>query len=138
MKILIKNKKKVMLSKLDIANAMIAELEKEIVRLNKIIAEFKEDKRNRPYMERDDDSPCSYHGTTLGELEDAENDINARVIHPFDSQDDIVVRIGDKVTTKYAQDWTIKAFNSDGTISFYETEKTLDSDRIAYKISRSK
>lgn len=125
-----------MFSKLDVALARITELEKEIIRLNQIISEFVEEKNNQPYMERDDNSPCDYHGTTWAELEDAKNDPNSRIIHPFDSQDDIVIKIGDKVFTKYGNYWTIKAFNSDGTISFCETEETLESHRICYRISR--
>jgi len=118
--------------KLALAEARIAELEKENATLKQRIRSLEEE---TPMRQEDWESPCTYHGTTIAEIADAQNDPNARVIHPFDSQDSIVVRIGDKVVTKYGDEWTIKAFTNHG-IAFEETDKCLDECRIGYVIEK--
>ena len=86
-----------------------------------------------PYQKCDNTSHCVYHGTTVREIENAMGDPNARVILPFDSQDDIVVKIGDIVTTKYARIEKIIGFEGDYLV--FESGEKLTEDRIAYKVS---
>ncbi len=95
-------------------------------------------KFDEPYQ-YDDCGPCDYHGTTKRELLKAEKDPNARRINPFDSQDDIIVRIGDRVATKYGDEFIIKRFDDSQKpiiIHFEETDKPLESHRITYKIEK--